>query len=155
MAWLKLDLSGCATITNTFIYLLFLFFFIPGAAAVRPSIFPLKFSNQVYAQQLYLLLVKCIVWLCAQAPNYNLSWILAISFRLVQISLLKKGNLDSKKHLNGTFPNPKAQERHKKWLYRSGNSIHAPLIWTALSGASKNSLGNLALDKTQIFQIRK
>jgi hypothetical protein len=40
--------------------------------------------------------------------------------RLVQISLLKKGNLDSKKHLNGTFPNPKAQERHKKGLYERG-----------------------------------
>jgi hypothetical protein len=93
--------------------------------------------------------------LYSQCTNVRLPHFLIRKHRLVQISLLKKGNLDSKKHLNGTFPNPKAQERHKKGLYRSGNSIHAPLIWTALSGASKNSLGNLALDKTQIFQIRK
>jgi hypothetical protein len=33
--------------------------------------------------------------------------------RFVQISFLKNGNLDSKKHLKGPFPNPKAQNRHK------------------------------------------
>jgi hypothetical protein len=32
---------------------------------------------------------------------------------LSKLAFLKNGNLDSKKHLKGPFPNLKAQKRHK------------------------------------------
>ena len=72
---------------------------------------------------------------------------------LVQISFLKKGNLDSKKHFKDPFPNIKAQNLHKWRVWGSDNNMHAPLIWTALSRAEKKLGGTWISKSLKYFKI--
>ena len=65
---------------------------------------------------------------------------------LSTLAFLKTRNLDSKKPSKGPVSNLRAQ-KHPKWgVLRSGNIGHPPLIWKALSEASKMPEGDLVLE---------
>jgi hypothetical protein len=92
--------------------------------------------------------------LIRENQNDFLAFIDAI--RLVQISFLKNRQFGQQKAFERSVSKSKGPPNViNRGFFDQSTGKHAPLIWTALSGATRDSLGNLVLEKTQIFKNQK